>query len=48
MAARWATQRPRVEPVGSPNQEASTPLRAAHRVLGLSHETFSTRDGMSC
>lgn len=46
-AARWATQRLRVRPVGSPNQEATTPLRAAHNVLGFSHEIFSTLDGIS-
>jgi hypothetical protein len=46
-AARCATHRLRVPPVGSPNQEASTPLRAAHSILGSSHEIFSTLDGIS-
>ncbi|CAM5342346.1 hypothetical protein STENM327S_03719 [Streptomyces tendae] len=46
-AARCAVQRERVRPVGSPNQEASTPLRAAHGVLGLSQDSFSVRPGMS-
>ncbi len=45
-AARCATQRSRVRPVGSPNQEASTPLRADHSVLGLSQDSFSVRCGM--
>ncbi|WP_373034969.1 hypothetical protein [Streptomyces sp. NRRL B-2790] len=43
-----ATQRLRVRPVGSPNQDASTPFLAAHRVLGFSHDSFSTWVGMSC
>jgi hypothetical protein len=47
-AARWATHRPRVRPVGSPNQEASTPLRAAHSIFGSSQEIFSAFGGINC
>ncbi len=46
-AARQAAQRDLTSPVGSPNQEARTPLRAAHRCLGSSQEIFSAWRGTS-
>lgn len=47
-AVRCSTHRPRVRPVGSPNQDASTPLRAAHSILGSSHEIFFVSAGINC